>query len=81
MRGRETACRKAQLRSNPLPACEAPICSGRQDGLTGVTQGRNVMVQRVPHRGEINGTVRVDIEIAGVLDNAPDCLRSDGSTQ
>lgn len=31
------------------------------------------MVQRIPHRGNVNGTVGVDIEIPGVLDDTPRC--------
>ena len=45
--------------------------SGRQNIVTRSSQGGNIIVQRIPHRGNVDRTVGVDIEISGVLYDTP----------
>ena len=46
-----------------------------QDRFTGNFQSRNVIYQCIPHRGDVDCTISVDIEIPGVLNDTPwNCL-------
>ena len=42
-----------------------------QDRFTGNFQSRNVIYQCIPHRGDVDCTISVDIEIPGVLNDTP----------
>ena len=41
------------------------------DRFTGNFQSRNVIYQCIPHRGDVDCTISVDIEIPGVLNDTP----------
>ena len=54
--------------------CPLQSCSGSkvgQDRFTGNFQSRNVIYQCIPHRGDVDCTISVDIEIPGVLNDTP----------
>ena len=61
-----------------VQSCPIFSCSGSklgQDLLTGGFQCGNIMQQRVPHGGNIDRSVSVDIEVPGVLNDTPwNCL-------